>query len=672
MPKSSKAKLKAKQKKHKPAKKQAVKEEHEEEKKYDNDEPTSTTKIMLSKRALLDKYDILLGPKGYEPAPAGTPKSIHIEEFSMVDPGGGRELLTKTEINIRENSIYGLVGKNGFGKTTLLKLMYAYEIEGFPRHVRMVLVNQEELISDTTVLRSVLEADEIREQVIKTEDRLTLMQEQIDDEQTQNEINQIMDIIYGMHEEFSYDQSEKRAMQILTGLGFTKETMQQKVSDLSGGWQMRVKLARALFVEPDLMLLDEPTNHLDFPTVLWLQNYLKSYEKTVIVVSHDRAFLNAVCNWTIHLSQMKLLYYRGNYDTMVRTAQFSLVEQVKSYEAIEKEIKNIKEWIAKYKDKGEKMASMVKSKRKILEELEDQAELLKPPRADKELTFVFPDVGQLEQAICVMEEVDFKYPGMDQMLLTNVNMILDCDSRIAMIGANGVGKSTLVKLMMGTLEPIKGECKRNRSARIALFTQYHIDQLNLEQSAVEFLCERFADDDEMKQHKDKSGYARRRLGRFKLTGKQHTQKMKFLSGGQKSRVAFCVATWTKPHFLIMDEPTNHLDMETIDSLISSIGQFPGGVLVISHDQFFLEAAANEYWAVTPKAIKSFSHFENAKNFALKSRLDQINSLNEDEDIIDESKKNYEKKKEAKTAAKKSDKQVARVIGKKQDKKKTKK
>merc|ERR1712087_812735 len=224
---------------------------------------------------------------------------------------------------------------------------------------------------------------------------------------------------------------------------------------------------------------------------------------------------------------------------------------------------------------------------------------------------------------------------------------LDTDSRIGMIGANGVGKSTIVKLVMSQLEPLSGECKCNRQARIALFTQYHMDQLNLEQSAVEFLCERFKDDAEMLQHKDKQGYARRRLGRFKLTGRQHTQKMKYLSGGQKSRVAFCLATWTKPHFLIMDEPTNHLDMETIDALIDAIGSFPGGCLVISHDQHFLAAAANEYWAVTPAAIKSFNEFENAKALALKSRMDQLESLDEEEQKVEDNKKAYAMKKKDK-------------------------
>jgi len=299
------------------------------------------------------------------------------------------------------------------------------------------------------------------------------------------------------------------------------------------------------------------------------------------------------------------------------------------------------------------MGSAVKSKRKTLDELESKAELLCPARADKLLKFEFPDVGQLEEYVCMMEDVSFKYPNMDKMLLSNVDMVLDTDSRIGMIGANGVGKSTIVKLIMEKLEPITGECRCNRQARIALFTQYHMDQLNLEQSAVEFLCDRFKDDKEMMMHKDKNGYARRRLGRFKLTGKQHTQKMKYLSGGQKSRVAFCVATWIKPHFLILDEPTNHLDMETIDSLMEAIESFPGGVLVISHDQYFLEKAADEYWAVTEKKIKSFNSFENAKSFALKSRMEQMESLEDDEEKIDDTKKDFEKKKKAQAEKKKA-------------------
>jgi len=263
-----------------------------------------------------------------------------------------------------------------------------------------------------------------------------------------------------------------------------------------------------------------------------------------------------------------------------------MITNMSAYDALQRRITEIKEWMAKYKDKGEKMAAAIQSKQKILDQLEEEAELYAPPQLEKELTFQFPEIGKLEESVCRMNDVSFKYPSMDHMLLEHINLQIDCDSRVAMIGANGVGKSTLVKLITGALQPISGECIRNRQARIALFTQYHIDQLNLEQSAIEFLQQRFANDDELKDEKDKLQYVRRRLGRFNLTGNQHTQQMKYLSGGQKSRVAFCVATWSKPHFLIMDEPTNHLDMETIDTLITAIKKFEGGVLVISHDQHF--------------------------------------------------------------------------------------
>lgn len=270
------------------------------------------------------------------------------------------------------------------------------------------------------------------------------------------------------------------------------------------------------------------------------------------------------------------------------------------------------------------MASAVQSKRKILENLENEAELLEPPNIERRLKFDFPDVGQLEDYICRLENINFKYPSQTDLLLCNISLQLNTDSRIGMIGANGVGKSTIIKLILGQLHPLSGECSLNRHARIALFTQYHMDQLNLEQNAIQFLIERFADDPDMRANaKNKVGYVRSRLGKFKLTGKQHTQQMKYLSGGQKSRVAFCVATWTKPHFLIMDEPTNHLDMETIDSLINAIGGFPGGVLVISHDQHFLMQAADEYWAVTSDNIRRFEEFENAKSFALEERIAEI-------------------------------------------------
>jgi len=220
-----------------------------------------------------------------------------------------------------------------------------------------------------------------------------------------------------------------------------------------------------------------------------------------------------------------------------------------------------------------------------------------------------------------MEDISFSWdPKNLPPLLQNISLHLDEEDKIGMIGANGVGKTTLVKLIMNAIQPQTGEVKRNRQARIALFTQHHVDQLDTELSAVDFILKEFADDPDLKDNKDRVQTVRRRLGRFHITGQQQTQKMKFLSGGQKSRVAFAVATWRKPHFLIMDEPTNHLDIETIDTLTHAVRTFKGGVLLISHDQHFLMRAATQFWAVTADGIKVFESFELAKRFALRKLL----------------------------------------------------
>jgi len=339
---------------------------------------------------------------------------------------------------------------------------------------------------------------------------------------------------------------------------------------------------------------------------------------------------------------------------MLKTEEYTMVGQIKDHDTLEKRIKELKEWMNKFKDKGTNNAAAVASKRKNLEDLEEELERIQPPNAEKSLTFEFPDVGELEGFIIKMINVTFKYDNMKNYLLENISFQVDMDSRIGMIGANGIGKSTLVKLMLGKLQPNEGSAEINRQARIALFTQYHMDQLNLEQNAIEFICQRFVNDEEMQKEKDKEQYVRRRLGRFNLTGKQHTQKMKYLSGGQKSRVAFCVATWTKPHFLIMDEPTNHLDMETIDSLAHAIETFHGGVLIVSHDQYFLNKIAKEYWAVTHNGIKIFDIFEKAKSFALKERKEQINKIMQSNDDLKKINKEEKNRKEDKENNKNDD------------------
>jgi len=626
---------------------------------------------------LMVKFNVRLGPEGYEAAAPSKPKGVNIDNYSMMDPAGGRFLLEKTGLKIVEGCKYGLVGLNGHGKTTLLREIESYQIEGFPKHIKILHVKQDQGKDERSVLEAVLEADEIQTQLDAECERLELMQEDESLEETKvEELTTLLDTLYEMQNDFNSNQGEQLAGKILTGLGFNKTMQQGRVCDLSGGWRMRVALAKALYVEPDLLLLDEPTNHLDFPTVLWLQDYLRAYTKTVILVSHDRTFLNRVCEVMIHLHNKKLAYYKGNYTNMVKVREELRAAQIAQYKKWEVDVRQIEEYVAAFKDKGEKRAKQVQSKLKILAQLKENQPSL--PHEDKSLKFAFPEVGHVPQPVVTMQNVSFSYTP-EKPLLQNIDLRLDMDSRIGMLGANGVGKTTLVKLILGDLVPQDGNGKpidefdeeksddedaakskkkapkkkkkkqenedeedededssssessseeeifvqRNRNLRIALFTQHHMDQLNLDQNPIEFILERFKDDEELRDNKDREQYVRRRLGRFHITGPQQTTRMKLLSGGQKSRVAFCVCTWLKPHFLIMDEPTNHLDIQIIEVLIKAVEDFTGGVLIISHDQHFLKAVGKEFWSVTPEGIAKFRHFENAKKFALKKRLEQI-------------------------------------------------
>lgn len=312
----------------------------------------------------------------------------------------------------------------------------------------------------------------------------------------------------------------------------------------------------------------------------------------------------------------------------------------------------MKEFIEKMGKKGERRAAQVQSKKKMLEKV-----LLEPvpePLEEKKFKFSFPEIGKVEKKVCSMKDVSFGYSE-DRILFQNVQFSIDMDSRIGMLGGNGVGKTTLVKLIMGDIEPTYGYCERNDQMRIALFTQHHMDQLDLNLSAIEFLLQKFKNDLAKRKEADHTfnheGYVRRWIGRFGLSGQLQTQKMRYLSGGQKSRVAFAILTWFHPHFLILDEPTNHLDMETITALIEAIKgdrayheedpdvpvgkripPFDGGVLIISHDQHFLRQVGEEFWALTAghvgdddntRAIKRFRSFKNAKKFSLQERMNQL-------------------------------------------------
>jgi len=362
-----------------------------------------------------------------------------------------------------------------------------------------------------------------------------------------------------------------RAGALLAGLGFSEEDQQKPTRAFSGGWRMRLALARALFVKPDLLMLDEPSNMLDLNAIAWLEDYLQSWPGTILVVSHDRAFLDAVATDIVHQHSQRLDYYKGNFTNFYATKTERALAQRKEYEAQLAYRQHLQAYIDRWRYNAAR-AQQAQSRIKILEKLPE----LEPPEDDDEAEkFRFPEPEKISPPILQLDEVSFGYSP-DKMILKNVNIDVAMDSRMAIIGPNGAGKSTLIKLLTGVIQPTKGTATINSRVRIAYFTQHHVDQLDLNMTSVQFL---------QKTHPGKTEQEyRSHLGQFGITGLTGLQRIGTLSGGQKSRVAFAVLSLQHPHILLLDEPTNHLDAEGLDGLAEAVRNFRGGVIEISHDE----------------------------------------------------------------------------------------
>lgn len=499
----------------------------------------------------------------------------------------GKTLLENASLKLTCGRKYGLVGRNGIGKTTLLNMIACKEIENFPMHLNVLHVEQEIDAEDKTVIQHMFEHDNEKERLNKELDELTA------DESKSNALEKAerIELIQKRLVDIETHEEEAKTSNILSGFGFKEEDLNKKSSNFSGGWRMKISLAKALFSNPDILLLDEPTNHLDLDAVLWLEEYVKNLDYTVIVVSHDRDFLNNVAEEIIHFQDNKLDYYKGNYDQFEKTRTELIKQQKKQMDAQTKQVDHLQKFIDKFRYNA-KRAALVQSRIKTLNRMELIDEIAEDPTC----VFIFPDPEMLNPPILRLTEASIGY-GKDKVIARDVTIDINMESRIAIVGPNGAGKTTLLKSLTEELATLDGTHYSNRRLRIGLFSQHHVDALDLRLSAVEQMMEMFGsyNTQEYRSH----------LGSFGLSGNLSIRPMFLLSGGQKSRVVFALITFTKPHLLILDEPTNHLDMDAINALIIALENYKGGLVIVSHDQYFVSSLCQTIYNVRNGAIKKF-------------------------------------------------------------------
>lgn len=557
-----------------------------------------------------DSFFLTVNPLDLSGASAGKSKDIKIENFDLY-VGAGQRVLSNTTLTLSYGHRYGLIGQNGIGKSTLLRALSRRELP-VPKHITILHVEQELRGDETLALQSVLDADVWRKHLLQEQDRIqsrmneldekhkeltasgasedSIEAREIDDERS--ELDASLADVFNKLSEIESDKAEGRAASILYGLGFSKEAQQQPTNSFSGGWRMRLSLARALFCKPDLLLLDEPSNMLDVPSITYLSNYLQSYPSTVLVVSHDRAFLNEVATDIIYQHSERLDYYRGaNFDSFYATKEERRKNAQREYENQMEYRKHLQTFIDKFRYNAAK-SSEAQSRIKKLEKLP----ILEPPEEDKAISFSFPEPEKLSPPIIQLKDASFGY-NPDKLIMKDVDLDIGMNSRIALVGGNGCGKTTLLKLLTEENRPTSGQVSRNPRLRIGYFAQHHVDAMDLNLSAVAWMAKTYPgkSDEEYRRH----------LGSFGITGTLGLQKMGLLSGGQKSRVAFACLSLSNPHILILDEPSNHLDIAGLDALAEALKNFKGGILMVSHDVSIIDRVANQIWVSENGHVKQF-------------------------------------------------------------------
>jgi ATP-binding cassette, subfamily F, member 3 len=494
---------------------------------------------------------------------------------------GGRTILDGATAGLPPRSRVGLIGRNGAGKTTLVRVI-AGMLEpdtgsaDMPRGSRLGYIAQDAPGGSATPLETVLAADIERE---------TLLHEA--------ETSHDPDRLGEVHERLNAiaaHSAPARAARILVGLGFDEEAQNRPLDSFSGGWRMRVALASLLFSAPDVLLLDEPSNHLDLEAVLWLEGFLKDYPATILIVSHERDFLNNVVDHILHLDRGKLTLYPGGYDAFERQRAERQAQLASARARQQAEHEKLQDYIARNSARAS-TAKQAQSRVKALARMQPIAELLDDPS----LSFDFPSPDPLRPPLITLDTADVGYDGTP--ILRRLNLRLDPDDRIALLGRNGNGKTTLARLLAAQLAPLAGAMNASGKMRVGYFTQYQVEELDPANTPLEHMTRAMRG--------ATPAAVRGQLGRFGFSGPKATTQVGKLSGGERARLALALITRDAPHLLILDEPTNHLDVDAREALIQALNGYAGAVLIVSHDRHMLEMTADRLILVDQGTAREF-------------------------------------------------------------------
>ena len=518
---------------------------------------------------------------------------------------GARVLLDDASGTINPGERVGLVGRNGAGKSTLFALLNGtlHEDRGdfsIPTQWQMAQVAQDMPETDDSATRFVIEGDT---RLMAAEAEVAAAEASDDGERMGHAYALLNDV--GAHD------AQARAQALILGLGFKTSELNQPVNSFSGGWRMRLQLARALMCPSDLLLLDEPTNHLDLDALVWLEAWLKRYPGTLVVISHDREFLDAVTNVTIHIDHGKLVRYGGNYSAFEDLRAEQLAIQQASFSKQQEKIAHLQSFINRFKAKASK-AKQAQSRVKALERMEKIAPVL----ADAEFTFTFDEPGALPNPMLAMEDASFGYPPPADapagtpptIIVEHVNRSVLAGQRIGILGANGQGKSTLVKTIAQTLAVQGGILTEGRGLTIGYFAQQELDVLTASATPMEHMIRlaKAAIASGKTQGRDmREQNLRTYLGTFNFSGDQVMQQVGTMSGGEKARLVLAMIVWQRPNLLLLDEPTNHLDLATREALAMALNEFEGTVMLVSHDRALLRSVCDSFWLVTRGGVNDF-------------------------------------------------------------------